>query len=128
MTFNFIKFEATKLRADDRIKIIRNYMFTFPKVFCVKNEIQGKKYAVLYYDGSNNAVGIEITDRDQKGVFTLGHDKRRGSAYLTAISFFKAHKIDPAKYKGKYEWEKIKTNEKDMFVIKLNDDKKDKNV
>jgi hypothetical protein len=81
---------------------------------------------VLFYDSEQKVVAIHFTnDGSQKGKFTIMRNSRNYGGGIVATSFFKANRIDPQKYAGRYDFEKMDISEVglegegSLFVIKL---------
>ena len=122
--YNFKKFQSTGSRYESRITITASNSIGFPTRFYTDNKLDSYKYVVLFYDEDNKAIGIQFTsNEDEPHKFTLIKSKTGYGATVVSTSFFKKYKIDPKKHKGKYEWEKVKTDFGLLYVIKLNQTK-----
>lgn len=120
MDYNFIKFENTHGRYEDRITITSSKSIGFPTKFYKENKIDNYKYAVLYFDQEKKAIGIQFSsDDNEPHKFTIIKSKDGYGASIVATSFFKKHGIDPKINKGKYDWQKVGTPFGEMFVIEL---------
>jgi hypothetical protein len=121
MDFNFQKFERTNSKYEDRITITKRKSFGFPTRFYNDNHIEEYKYAVLYFDKENKAIGINFTNsQEEKHKFTIIKSKKGFGGSIIATSFFKSYTIDSEKYYGRYKWEiKQYPNIEKLFVIVL---------
>lgn len=130
MDFNFTKFTETGKRFEDTITVTRNRAIGFPTQFCKNNNIKTFKYGILFYDNSNNAIGIKFSNDDnEQGKISINQSKDYG-AHLNASGFFKAHRINTKRYSGRYAYQKkdlhtVGLDEAgDLFIIKLKDNTK----
>jgi hypothetical protein len=124
MTYNFQRFEATNSRYETRITVTKSNHIGFPTAFFKDNNVGD--YVVLFYDSEQKVVAIHFTnDGSQKGKFTIMRNSRNYGGGIVATSFFKANRIDPQKYAGRYDFEKMDISEVglegegSLFVIKL---------
>lgn len=107
MEFSFVKFEKTNQRFEDRITVTTSNSFGFPTKFFKDQNLSEYKYAVIYYDLNNKAVGINFNSNDEeKHKFSILKSKKGYGGSIVATSFFKTYNIDPKIYHGKYNWEK----------------------
>jgi hypothetical protein len=126
MTYNFQRFEATNSRYETRITVTKSNHIGFPTAFFKDNNVGDYRYVVLFYDSEQKVVAIHFTnDGSQKGKFTIMRNSRNYGGGIVATSFFKANRIDPQKYAGRYDFEKMDISEVglegegSLFVIKL---------
>lgn len=121
MEFNFKKFENTNQRFEDRISVTGTNSFGFPTKFYQDNHLDQYKYAAIFYDADNKAVGINFNnDENDKHKFSLLKSKKGYGANVIATSFFKSYNIDAKKYQGRYNWEiKDYPDSGRLFVIVL---------
>lgn len=126
MVYNLKKFEAVHGRYEERITLTKSYSFGLPSRFYNDNSIKNYKFAVLFWDAGNIAVGIHFTnDELEKGKFSIVHSKIGYGGGIAAKSFFRHNKIDVMKYHGRYDYEKIQQEGfGDIFVIKLTEKEK----
>jgi hypothetical protein len=121
MTFNFKKFENRNARQEDRITVTKSNAFGFPMKFYQVQKLADVKYAILYFDESVKAIGIQFTnDEVEKNKFSLIKSKKGYGGSIVARSFFKTYNLDPLKYHGRYDW-KIVNQEGigKLYVINL---------
>lgn len=120
-TYQFIKFEGRNLRLEDRITVTKSHSIGFPQKFYQDNNVKNYKYAVLYWDDKNKAIGIKFTnDEKEKNGFSIIHSKIGYGGGISAKSLFKTYHIDPAIYYGRYEWKKYnQEGVGEIFVINL---------
>lgn len=120
MTYRFKKFENVRVRLENRITITKSNSIGLPMKFYQDNGIKNFKYAVLFWDEGNRAIGIYFTNGEKEGSkFTVIHSQKYGGS-IVARSFFRTHNIDPKIYHGRYEWEKYNLEGiGEIFVIKL---------
>lgn len=118
MEYNFKKHEDVHGRFETRISITGVHSFGFPAKFYVDNNLKDYKYVVLFWDAENKAIGIQFSNNEQeKSKLTLVRSTKYGAS-LSAKSFFTKNKIDPKKYKGRYEWKKVQVPDVgEVFVI-----------
>lgn len=121
MAFSFVKFEGVNKRQEERITVTKSRGIGFPKKFFDDNHINDYKYALLYWDKNNLAIGIKLTnDEGEKSKFTILKSKKGFGANIIANSFFKENNIDTQTYHGRYKWEKHNEVEiGELFVIQL---------
>jgi hypothetical protein len=106
MDFNFKKFENQNQRFEDRITVTNSNSFGFPTKFYKDHNISQFKYAVLYYDSTRMAVGIQFTNSDkEKFKFRVLKSGKGFGGSVLATSFFKTYNITASKYHGRYNWE-----------------------
>ncbi len=119
--YNFKKFEKTNQRLESRITITAHNSVGFPTKFYQDNHVESYKYAVLYYDAEQKAVGIRFTSSEEEPhKFTLIKSSQGYGASIVATSFFKANEIDSKEYRNRYDWEKVtQEGEGELYVIKL---------
>ncbi len=102
--YNFKKYEKINSRFEDRITITLSRSFGFPARFCQDNELDNFKYVIIYYDEKNKAIGFSFSsDEQEKNKYSLIRSKKGYGVIVVATSFFKNYKLDPKKYRGKYE-------------------------
>jgi hypothetical protein len=124
MGYNFVKFESRNTKTEDRITVTKSQSIGLPTKFYADNKINQFKFAVLFYDNAENAIGVQFTnDENEKNGFSIIKSDKYGGS-IVARSFFKAHNIDTAKYHGRYNW-KIFEQEGagKLFVIELDNQK-----
>lgn len=131
MEYNFQKFTAVGKRFENRITVTRNRAIGFPTQFCKENNIKRYKYAILFYDANQNAIGIKFSNDDsESGKITINHSAYYGG-HINANGFFKSHRINTKRFSGRYDYEKKKLRplgideDGDLFVITLKDNKKE---
>ena len=114
----------TGKRFEDRITVTRNRVIGLPTQFCEINSIQDFMYAVLFYDKTNNAIGIKFTNEiTETGKIKITKNNQGNGAHIPATSFFKANRINTKKYAGRYEHKKVKIIDEDgqqITVIAFN--------
>lgn len=124
MTYQFKKFEKRNIRQESRITITKSYSMGFPQKFYQDNGVKNFKYAVLYYDEANKAIGIHLANEKDKNGFSIIHSQKYGGQVVIR-SFLKTYNIDPKVYHGRYEWEKYNLEGVgEIFVIKLREQNK----
>lgn len=125
MEYQFKKFEKKNIRQENRITLTKSNSIGFPQKFYQDNGIKNFKYAVLFWDEKNKAIGIYFTNEDEKGGFKIIHSQKYG-AQVVVRSFLKENNINPKIYHGRYDWEKYNLEGVgELFVIKLEErDKK----
>lgn len=120
MDYNFQKFENTHGRYESRITITGSRSIGFPTTFYKENKIENYKYVILFYDPEQKALGIQFSNNeDEQHKFTIIKSQEGYGGSVVATSFFKRYGIDTAKYKGKYDWQKVDTPHGELFVIEL---------
>lgn len=125
MAYIFKKFENRNIKQENRITITRSYSMGLPRKFYQDNGVKDFKYAVLYYDEANKAIGVHFTNEKDKNGFSVIHSPEYGGQ-IVIRSFLKTYNIDPEIYHNRYEWEKYNLEGTgEIFVIKLKErDKK----
>jgi len=126
MEFDFIKFESTHARIEDRITVTKSGAIGFPTKFYEDNKIANFKFVVLYYDVNKMAIGVLFTNNEsEKNRFSIIHSKKGYGGSVAVRSFFKVSKLDPVTYYGRYEWQKIQhEGVGELYVIKLKEREK----
>lgn len=117
------KFEGFGTKVSQKISITRSNSFGFSPAFFRENKIDKFEAALLYFDASQQVIGIKFIKPKEEGSFTLvkyGEDKKKGGA-ISARSFFTNHKIDLNEHRGKYDYEKMPTDNSTntMYLLKL---------
>lgn len=124
MKYQFKKFEKKNIRLENRITLTKSNSIGFPQKFYQDNGIKNFKYAVLFWDEENKAVGIYFTNEEEKGGFKIIHNPKYG-AQIVIRSFLRENNINPEVYRGRYEWEKYNLEGVgEVFVIKLREKSK----
>ncbi len=120
MVYTFIKFEERHGRYESRITITGSYSIGFPTKFYNDNKIKDFKFAVLFWDPGNRAIGIQFTnDENETGKIKIARTENYG-ANIAVKSFFTKNDLDSKKMKGRYDWEKVnQPGAGELFVIKL---------
>ena len=112
-------------RYEDRITVTRSRSIGLPKAFFDDNHVADYKFATLYYDKGNSAIGIVFTNDEEPGKVTINRNNNGYGGQIPAISFFKANRINTKKFAGRYDYEKKKLSELgfnkpgDMYIIRL---------
>jgi hypothetical protein len=121
--YNFVKFEGRNQKLEDRITVTRSSSIGFPTKFYNDNGISEYKFALLFWDAENSAIGISFTnDVEDSNRFSINHSDKYGGAII-ARSFFKSNNVDLEKVSGKYKWEKVALDGVGtLFVIKLTEE------
>lgn len=127
--FQFIKFDKTNARSEDRITVTGHNSFGFPTKFYKEENIGQYKYAIIYYDTNRKAVGLQFTNSDEeKHKFSILKSKQGYGGSIVATSFFKSYNIDPKIYHGRYAWEKREQpGVGTLYVIELKEHGQGKN-
>jgi hypothetical protein len=119
MIYNFKKFEKKNVRMENRITLTKSNSIGFPQKFYEGNGIKNFKYAVLYWDEKNKAIGIHFTNKEKDEGFKIIHGQKYGGQ-IVVRSFLKENNINPDIYRGRYDWEKYNLEGVgEVFVIKL---------
>lgn len=104
---------------EDRITITKSNSIGLPTKFYQDNQIKNFKYATLFWDEKNKAIGIHFANEEEKSGFKIIHGKKYGGQ-IVVRSFLKSYNIDPQVYYGRYEWEKHELEGVgEVFVIRL---------
>lgn len=120
MIYNFKKFESTGGKYETRITITGSRSIGFPTKFYNENNIKRYKFVILFYDEEQKVIGLKFSDdKEEPHKYTLIKSDNYGAS-IVATSFFKKYNLDPKKYKGKYDWKKVRTEFGNLFVIELN--------
>lgn len=121
MEYKLKKFEGRNIRLEDRITVTKSYSIGFPTKFYTDNGVKGFRYATLFWDSENKAIGINFTnDENEKNKFAITHSKIGYGGSIVMRSFFRSFSIDPKLYHGRYEWEKYPLEDVgNIFLIKL---------
>jgi|ADGO01.1.fsa_nt_gi hypothetical protein len=125
MQYKFVKHTQVGKRFEERITITRARHVGFPTQFYEDNHIKDYKYAVLFYDKDNDAIGIKFTNENEPGAIAIARHSKGYGGYISATSFFKANRINTKKYAGRYDFKKVPLREVgfeedgDLFVIEL---------
>ena len=119
--YNFMKFEGRNTRTEDRITITKSFSIGFPTRFYQDNAIRKYKYAVLFWDSNNKAIGVHFSNNeDEKSRFSILHSKKGYGGSVVARSFFRVNDIDPEAFHGRYTWDKKNIEGiGDIFIIEL---------
>jgi len=126
MEYQFKKFEKKNIRLENRITLTKSNSIGFPQKFYHDNGIKNFKYAVLFWDEKNKAIGIYFTNEEEKGGFKVIHGQKYG-AQIVVRSFLNENNIDPRIYHGRYEWSKYNLEGiGEIFVIKLKEQSRNK--
>jgi hypothetical protein len=120
---SFEKFQNRHTRLEERITITKSSnSIGFPSHFYHENRIKDFKYAVLFWDAADNAIGIHFTndESEKKNAFLIARSKEGYGGSISAKSFFRHYKIDPKIYHGRYEWKKrTEDGVGELFVFAL---------
>lgn len=127
--YNFQEFEKTSIREEDRITVTKSSAIGFPTKFYNDNNLKDFKWVVLFFDPEQKAVGIHITNNEEKkNKFAILRSKKGYGGQVVVRNFFKLNNIDVSKYYGRYEWEKFNQESVgELFVIKLTENPKSSN-
>lgn len=107
-------------RIVDKITLTSSGQFNFPAAFYNLNKLKDKKCVRVYYNQIDQKVAITFLDNeDPKGFKLILSNNGKYGGYIAAKSFITLNKIDLKKYGGRYDYEKIDTNEGLYFVINL---------
>jgi len=101
--------------------LTRSYTIGFPTKFYQDNEIKKFRYAVLFWDENNSAIGIHFSnDSEEKSKFAILHSKQGYGGSVVARSFFRVNNIDPKIFHGRYDWtQETIEGIGDIFIIEL---------
>ena len=115
------KFEGFGSKVSRKISITRSNSFGFSPTFFRENRLTAFEAALLYYDATQQVIGIKFVNQKEEGSFTLvkyGEGNKIGGA-ISARSFFTNHEIDLNEHRGKYDYETIEDNGSKIYLIKL---------
>ncbi|NQV89243.1 MAG: hypothetical protein HQ488_02885 [Parcubacteria group bacterium] len=119
---NLEKFTGYGSKTSRKISITKSFSFGLPPAFYQENELDKFNFALLLFDKDNKVIAIKFAENDSDGGFklaTYGEGKKRGATFV-ARSFFNNYNIDPKLYSGRYEYEKINSDEHgQVFLIKI---------
>ena len=119
MEYQFKKFENKNVRLENRITVTKSSSIGLPTKFYQDNRIKNFRYAILFWDDKNKAIGIYFTEEKDKKGFRIIHGQKYGGQ-IVVRSFLKTYDIDPQIYHGRYEWEKYDLEGiGEIFIIKL---------
>jgi hypothetical protein len=125
MDYAFVKFKGGKGKQESVITIQKPNSLGFSSQFYQDNIVNEFKYAILYYDSGNRAIGIKLTNNEEEeNKYCIAHAKKGHAGSIVSKSFFKTNNIDPYKYVTRYHWEKERFDGiGDLFIIKLQEKK-----
>jgi len=104
--YNFHKFNRENILGDTRISLTRASALRFSSGFYKANSLSEYKYVALFFDKENEAIGIQLTNKPEKGAFKITTEGKNGAGSVSIVSFLKVNKIDPKLYHGRYDWHK----------------------
>lgn len=118
----FEKFIGMGSKVSRKISITGSYSFGIPPAIFRENNLDQYSRVAVFYDKTANVIGFKFEKEDSADGFKLnkyGEGKKRGASFV-ARSFFNTYKLDPAKYKGRYEAHKdIKEGIGEIYWIEL---------
>lgn len=116
--YNFIRFEGDYPRGDIKISINRPGLLRLSSAFCKTTNITDFEYITLYYDESNNAIGLHPTNEFEKGASKITKDKK--ASVISIKAFMRANKLIVEEHLGKYDYSKqILEGVGDVYIIEL---------
>lgn len=118
--FTFIKYNPNQ-SSEKRFTVTKTGYIGVPSAFYKENNIASYSYVVLYYDKSQNTIGIKFTNNslDQNKLKILKSNNVNGGT-IVAKGFFKTYEIEPKEYSNKYNVEKYTDPaEGEMYVFTL---------
>jgi hypothetical protein len=115
---DFERFSGYGSKVSRKISITKSCSFGIPPAFFEENDIDRYTHVVLFFNKEAYAIGLQFNaSEDGFKIVKYGQGKRRGASFV-ARSFFNAYGLDPLKYKGRYNPEKIeKEGIGEMYVI-----------
>lgn len=113
----FVKFTKVRSRIDTpKVSIWTRGQIGFNQGAVKEYDLEGYKYAVLYYDEDSQRIGIKfINDPKSEGVVKLVNRKSAGISF-SATAFLKNYKID---YSETRQYTLIYDKENEMFIFDL---------
>jgi len=115
----FVIFEDTRARTKEYISVTDNKSFGLPRTFLNSQSITSSHKAVILYDETEKKVALTFTLNDPKFGLAVRIPNDHQGGMVVAKSFFDTKKIDPRKYSGRYEFEKVSL--KDIGIDKDDD-------
>jgi len=117
-----------RTRISRKISLNPSFSFGIPPTFFKENGLDEGFVAKLFYDELQRVIGIKFVRKSETSgpgfkINVYGEGDKKGATFL-ARSFFKKYNIDPDKYRGKYDPEKVDlpdVGEVFIFELKEND-------
>ena len=128
---NLEKFSGYGSKVSRKISITNSYSFGIPPAFFREHKLGAKTHVILFYDRQAQVIAFKFMEDESEGGFKLvnyGTGDKQGASFV-ARSFFNTYKINPAKYKGRYD---VHDGQKEglgkIFWIEIGDRPEDEQV
>lgn len=123
---DFEEFKFRRIRTPDKpfITITKSGIIYFNSE-TMQRYIREKSYALLYYSGSDNKIGIKFTDNETANTYKIRKSRRDKLGSISGIAFLKYYRID---FKTTKPFD-VNWNEKEEMLIidlKQNEEKEKK--
>lgn len=99
----FVHTLYTADRIIDDMSITRAGRFGLPKYFLQLHGIREGMRAYLYWDEGNEAVAVRFAATDDRIAYPI-HFTGKYGAFINALRFFRANRLDPMQYRGRYSY------------------------
>jgi hypothetical protein len=119
MEYKFERFTGSVPRGDTKIAINKSGLIRLSSGFCRVANILNYKFAILFYDKTNNAIAIKFTHNKEPGFLKLTKD--RSAATISGKSFLRVNSLLLRSNFGRFAWKKQTIpNIGEVFIIELN--------
>ena len=121
MKYQFEEFTQTGRKASSTplVSITRAGNLNLNQAF-MEAFVKGEKYCILYYDKTNEAIGLKLTNEKKHNSYSLRSYRGDKIASITAIAFLKYHGIPFGKGKHSAPYEVEWSEENQMIIVDLN--------
>lgn len=116
--YNFERFTGSVPRGDTKIGINKSGLIRLSSGFCRIANVLSYEFAVLFYDKTNNAIAIKLTNKKEPGILKLTRDNN--AATISAKSFLSVNSLLLRSNFGRFSWKKQTiTDIGEVFIIVL---------
>lgn len=120
--YKFVKFQGTYYRGDTRIGINKSGLVRLSSGFCRETNVKDFKYAILFYDDINKAIGFHFANTPEDGALRITTDDT--AAAVSAKAFMSTNNLNLNEWAGRFDWKKLNIKDiGDMYIVELGNKK-----
>lgn len=116
------KFQDYGAKISRKFSLNKSFSIGLPPALFKEEGLTDNNHVILFFDETQKVIGLQFVNHDGQGegfkINIYGEGDRKGASII-ARSFFNKYNIDPKKYHGKYDFEKIQQDGNDVYLFQL---------